>query len=156
MPRKAEKPIPQGMNNVTLYLTFKNNCSEAIELYKNAFDAKIPFEPMRFPDGRILHAMIKIGDTNIMMSDSFEKENQIVGNMAHMWLYADDCDAVFNRAVKAGCKVTMEMEDQFWGDRVGQVRDPFGYLWSIASTKWELSPQEMQEKQEQWLKSAGL
>ena len=68
----------------------------------------------------------------------------------------DDCDALFNRAVKAGCKVTMEMEDQFWGDRLGQVKDPFGFLWSITSTKWELSAQEMEERMQEWLKSAGL
>lgn len=156
MPKKAERAVPQGMNTVTLYLSFKNNCKEAIELYKNAFDAKVQFEPMRSPDGRVLHAMIKIGDTNIMMSDYFETKDQTVGNMAQMWIYVDDCDALFNRAVKAGCKVAMEMEDQFWGDRVGQVRDPFGYLWSIASAKWELSAQEMQQKQQEWLKSAGL
>ncbi len=156
MPKRAERAVPQGMNTVTLYLSYKSNCIEAIELYKNAFEAKVQFEPMRFPDGRVLHAMIKIGDSNIMMSDSFEKRDQTIGNMAQMWIYVEDCDSMFNRAVKAGCKVAMEMEDQFWGDRVGQVHDPFGYLWSIASTKWDLSAQEMQEKQQEWLKSSGL
>jgi uncharacterized glyoxalase superfamily protein PhnB len=109
MAKKAERAVPQGMNTVTLFLSYKNNCREAIEFYKNAFDAKVLFEPIHSPDGRVLHAMIKIGDTNIMMSDSFEKKEQIVGNMAQMWIYVDDCDALFNRAVKAGCKVAMEM-----------------------------------------------
>lgn len=155
MPKKAMKPVPEGMNTVTLYLSFKGNCTEAIEFYRKAFDAKIAGEIERSPDKRILHAMIRIGDTNIMLSDAFG-ENQIVGNMAHMWVYVDDCDAVFERTIKAGGKITMEMADQFWGDRVGQIRDPFGYLWSIASMKWELSPEEMAQSEKEWLKSIGM
>lgn len=114
-------------------------------------------EMMRAPDGKILHTMIKIGDTRIMMSDSCDTEEQAaVVNRASMWIYTNDCDAMFNKAVDAGSSVTMKMEDQFWGDRVGQVRDPFGYLWSIASHKWDLTAEEIVQKQNEWFKSSGM
>jgi uncharacterized glyoxalase superfamily protein PhnB len=152
MPTKAKNPIPEGMNTLTLYLTYKGKCSEAIDFYKNTFGAVSLFPPMLAPDKRIMHAMLKIGDTNIMLSDSFGEENATVGNMATIWMYVADCDAVFNTAVKNGCKVKMALEDQFWGDRTGQVQDPFGYYWTIASNKLDLSTDEMIARQNEWLK----
>ena len=157
MAQKAKKAIPEGMNTVTPYLTFKGGkCAEALEFYKSALGAQMLFPPMKSPDGSIMHAMMKIGDSQIMMSDSFINDNEsAVGSMASFWLYTENCDELFNRAVKAGAKVTMAMEDQFWGDRVGEVEDPFGFRWSIASQIWELSPEEIQQRQEEWMKKMG-
>ncbi len=68
-------------------------------------------------------------------------------------MYVEDCDVIFNRAVEAGCEVLMPMADAFWGDRFGKVKDPFGHCWAIATHKWVLTPEEMQERQQEWLKS---
>ena len=151
--QKAKRAIPEGYNTITTYLAFNGSCKEAIGFYKAAFDAVVDGEVMEAPDGRVLHTMIQIGDSNVMMSDNFEPERAEVGNAAHLWLYVDDCDTVFNRAVKAGAKVTMAMEDQFWGDRLGQVQDPFGFRWSIATLKWDLTDEEIEQKQKEWLES---
>ena len=144
------------MNTVTLYLNFTKNCAEAIDFYKNAFGATMNFPAMKAPDGRIMHAMMKIGDTNIMMSDSFESGSEKSGSAISMWVYVDDCDLFFERAVKAGCRVTMKMEDQFWGDRIGQVEDPFRFRWTIASARWELNDEEMEKAQKEWMKTIGF
>ncbi|HON11715.1 MAG TPA: VOC family protein, partial [Chitinispirillaceae bacterium] len=76
--------------------------------------------------------------------------------MIEMWLYVEDADRIFDQAAKAGCEVTMPIADMFWGDRVGQVKDPFGHIWSIASNVWELTPEEMKEKEKEWLKQSGM
>jgi PhnB protein len=155
MPQKAPKPVPEEMRTVTPYLTFRDNCSSAVEFYQKAFGAKVVSPVASAPDGKILNVMIRIGDSNLMMSDTFGGQEVSMGDMLTMWLYVDDCDTFFNNAVKAGCKVTMPLEDAFWGDRLGQVQDPYGYLWSIASWKWQLTPEEMKQKQDEWLRSAG-
>ncbi|KMQ52309.1 Glyoxalase family protein [Chitinispirillum alkaliphilum] len=156
MTKKAEKAVPEGYNTVTAYLNFNGGCKEAIEYYKKAFGATLPMPVMESPDGRVMHTVIKIGDSNIMMSDNFEQNRAVVGDAIHLWIYVEDCDTTFKNAIEAGGKVTMEMEDQFWGDRLGQIQDPFGIRWSIASYKWEVSPEEMGEKQKAWFKSIGL
>lgn len=155
MPKKALKPVPEGMNTVTPYLSFKNKCLEAIDFYQKALDARLVGEIEKTPDGRVMHAMMKIGDSNIMLSDSFRPVNPGTP-MIEMWLYVEDADRIFDQAAKAGCEVTMPIADMFWGDRVGQVKDPFGHIWSIASNVWELTPEEMKEKEKEWLKQSGM
>ncbi len=153
MPKKALKPVPEGMNTVTPYLVFHGDCSKAIDLYQKAFGARMLFNPEKSPDGKIMHAMLRIGDSNIMMSDTFSEQENETGFRTNLWLYVEDCDAIFAQAVQAGCSVTMPVEDAFWGDRLGQLQDPFGHSWNIATNKWELSTEEMKQAEEEWMKS---
>jgi PhnB protein len=156
MAQKATNPIPDGMNTVTTYLSFNGDCGNALEIYPKAFDAKVPFQADKTPDGKIMHAMIKIGDSNIMMSDIFCPPEDAAGLKSNVWLYVKDCDDLYNKAIKAGCSVTMPMEDVFWGDRLGQVKDPFGHYWNIASRKWMLTPEEMKQREDEWMKSKKM
>ena len=149
MPQKAPKPIPDGMNTVTVHLWFNGDCKDALEFYQKIFGAELAAPPIPTPDGKgILHAMIKFGDTNIMMADAWPgnwEQGPTNSASASMWVYVEDCDAVFNRAVEAGCEILEEMMDAFWGDRNGKVKDLFGHCWSIASHKWILTPEEMEK-----------
>jgi PhnB protein len=153
MPKKAYSPIPLEMNTVTPYLVFNGDCSKALELYPKAFDAQLVFDVDKTPDGKIMHAMMKIGDSNIMLSDMFSIPENATGLKTNLWLYVKDCDSLFNKAIGAGCSVTMPMEDAFWGDRLGQVMDPFGHTWNIASRKWVLTPDELKEREARWMNS---
>ena len=104
------------------------------------------------PDDTVLHSMLRIGDTNLMLADAFPgtwERGPDGASTAGLWIYVEDCDALFKRAVDAGCEVLMPMEDAFWGDRHGKVKDPFGHCWAIASHKWVYSPEEMAERQAQ-------
>jgi len=157
MPVRAPKPVPEGMNAVTTQLFFNGNCRQAIDFYKKAFKAIIVGNIAYTRDGKnVMHAMIRIGDTNLMMSDAFPESfgsgpNNHVN--ASLFMYVDDCDAVYNQAVSAGCSVIHEMMDTFWGDRMGNVKDPYGHYWGIASYKWILNPEEIARGQEEWMKT---
>ncbi len=156
MPEKAPKAIPDGMHTVTIHLRFNGNCKEAIQFYEKAFSTAMIAPPVETEDGSIMHAMLKIGDSNIMMADAMPKsyEQGPTGiSTVSMWIYIDECDALYQQAVDAGCEVMWEMMDAFWGDRMGKVKDPYGHCWAIASHKWVLTPEEMEEHQEEWLKS---
>ncbi len=157
MPEKAPKPVPEGMHTVTVNLWYNGNCNEAIEFYQKAFGAKLAGPPVPSPDGKgIMHAMLKLGDSNIMMADvrpeQWEKGPKETAT-ASLFCYVEDCDALFNRAVDAGCEVLEAMMDAFWGDRYGKIKDPYGHCWGFASHKWILSDEEMQERMQEWLKS---
>lgn len=151
MPKKAAQPVPKGMQTVTPVLIFTGNCAEALEFYPKAFNAKV-ITVDKSPDGKILHGIIKIGDSNVMLSDAFWPVSKGTPVFS-LWLYVQDADALYNQAVAAGAEVTMKIEDQFWGDRVGQVKDPYGHLWSIATNKEELTPDEMAQRLAEWLRS---
>jgi uncharacterized glyoxalase superfamily protein PhnB len=152
---KASKPVPDGMRTLTTQLFYNGNCNEAIEFYQKAFNAAL-VGPVAFgPDGKsVMHAMIRIGDTNLMMSDAFPgsfgsgPDNRV---NASLFMYVDDCDAVYKQAVAAGCEVIHEMMDAFWGDRMGNVKDPYGHYWGIASYKWVLTPEEIAKAQQEWM-----
>jgi uncharacterized glyoxalase superfamily protein PhnB len=141
------------MNTVTPYLVFNDGCERALALYQNAFGAKVVFEPEKTPDGKVMHAMMKIGDSNVILSDTFSNPENASGLTSNLWLYVEDCDAVYERAIAAGCTATMPVEDAFWGDRVGQVKDPFGHTWNIASRKWIFTPEELKEREQEWMRS---
>lgn len=146
MPTKTENRIPEGMHTVTPYLWFNGNCKQAISFYEVALDASVVGGVVPGPDGEtVLHAMMRIGDSKIMLSDADEGVERGPSEYAttSFWVYVEDCDAVFRRAVEAGCTVVMPMEDQFWGDRMGKVRDPFGHCWAIASHVWVYTEAEM-------------
>jgi len=143
------KPIPEGYHTATPYLIIKD-AARAIEFYKKAFGAT---ELMRMaqPDGRIGHAEIRIGDSPIMLADEFQEmghrsPQSLGGSPVSILLYVEDVDALFNQAVSAGAKVQKPVQDQFYGDRIGGVTDPFGHVWYIATHKEEVSPEEMRKR----------
>lgn len=144
---KAATPVPSGYHAVTIQLSL-DDAAQGIEWYKKAFGAEeIGRHPG--PDGRIMHAEINIGDTRIMVNDvmqGMKGPKAYGGSPASFWLYVDDCDAMFNRAVAAGATVQMPVSDQFWGDRGGVVSDPAGYTWWIATRKEDLSPAELDQR----------
>jgi PhnB protein len=157
---KAKNPVPEGHHTVTPQLTL-DNAAQAIEWYKKALGAE---EVARHvgPDGKIMHAEVRIGDSRIMLNDAMmggKGPKAIGGSPASLWLYVEDCDAVFNRAVAAGGQVfggpMGQLQDQFWGDRAGTLTDPHGYTWTIATHKEDLSPQELQQRQEEWMKQSA-
>jgi len=126
------------------------DAARAIEFYKKAFGAT---ELMRMaqPDGRIGHAEIRIGDSPIMLADEFPEmghrsPQSLGGSPVSILLYVEDVDALFNQAVSAGAKVQKPVQDQFYGDRIGGVTDPFGHVWYIATHKEEVSPEEMRKR----------
>lgn len=154
---KAKNAVPEGYHTVTPQLTL-DNAVQAIEWYKRALGAE---EVARAtgPDGKILHAELRIGDSRIMLNDAVmggKGPRAIGGSPASLWVFVEDCDALFNRAVAAGAQVAGgpmgQMQDQFWGDRAGTFTDPHGYTWTIASRKEDLSPEEMKQRQAEWMK----
>jgi PhnB protein len=150
---KAKKAVPEGYHTITPQLTL-DNAAQAIEWYKKALGAE---ELMRSagPDGKIMHAELRIGDSRIMVNDPMmggKGPKAIGGSPASLWLYVEDCDALFNRAVAAGAQVRMPMADQFWGDRCGGIADPQGYMWSIATHKEDLTQEEMQRRSQEFFK----
>jgi PhnB protein len=145
----ATKPIPEGYHTLTPYLTF-DDAAEAIDFYKSAFGAN---ERMRMeaPGGKIGHAELEIGDSLLMLADAFPGStttppSELGGTTAGVFMYVEDVDAVVKQAVDKGATVTMEVADQFWGDRFGSVKDPFGHSWSIATHVEDVPPEEMAER----------
>jgi uncharacterized glyoxalase superfamily protein PhnB len=142
------KPVPEGMHTVTPNLTLRDAAS-AIEFYKRALGAQ---EVSRFPspDGKsIWHAELKIGDSIFFLNDEMPGMGRPAPTADHpvpvtMWLYVRDCDAAFDRAVKAGAKQLAPPSDMFWGDRCAGVADPFGYLWSFATHQKDMTREEME------------
>jgi PhnB protein len=148
----AVKPVPEGYHTVTPYLAV-DDASAAIEYYKKAFGAKERVR-MDTPDGKIGHAEVEIGDSLVMLSDPFPQATtrppgELGGTSVSVFLYVEDVDAVVRRAVDAGATVTMDVEDQFWGDRFGSIRDPFGHIWSIATHVEDVPAEEMAERAKQ-------
>lgn len=144
-PKKAS-PIPKGYTALTPGLAFKD-ARPAIEWYQKAFGAKVTTR-MEMPDGRIMHAEVKIGDALLMLGDEapdmgISSAETLGGSGGSIMLYVKDCDATFARAVGAGAKVLMPLMDMFWGDRWGQIVDPFGYRWGIATHVKDLTPRQM-------------
>jgi PhnB protein len=149
MPSKV-KPVPEGHHTATPYMIIKGAAS-AIEFYKKAFGATELFRHSD-PTGRIQHAEIRIGDSPIMLTDEspdfpdWLSPQSRGGSPVHIYLYVEDVDAVFDRAVAAGARVLLPLKDQFYGDRSGGVTDPFGHIWYIATHKEDVSPEEIQRR----------
>ena len=143
------KPIPEGYHTATPYLAV-DDAAEALEYYKKAFGAKERGR-MEAPDGKIGHAEIQIGDSLVMLSDPFPQATtrtpkELGGTTASVFLYVENVDAFVQRAVDAGATVSMEVADQFWGDRFGTITDPFGHSWSVATHIEDVPPEEMAER----------
>ena len=150
--KSAVRPIPPGMRTVTPHLICAG-AAEAIAFYKKAFSA---VELSRIPgsDGKVMHASIRIGDSVIMLNDEMPEwgslgPKSLKGSPVTIHLYVEDADKFFAQAVAAGAKVTMPLDDMFWGDRYGKVEDPFGHQWSIGTHVRDVSPDEMQKAMEQ-------
>jgi len=145
----STKPIPDGYHTVTPYLII-NGAADAIDFYKRAFGAT---EIMRMPDpkGRIGHAEIRVGDSVIMMADQHQEmgyrdPRALGGTAVSIVLYVDNVDTVFERAIKAGAKSQRPVADQFYGDRMGTLEDPFGHVWTIGTHIEDVSPEEMKRR----------
>jgi uncharacterized glyoxalase superfamily protein PhnB len=143
------KPIPEGYHTLTPFFTVRG-AEKAIEFYKQAFGAE-QRGIMKDPSGKVMHAELKIGDSIVMLADEFPDFGAVApetaggGTSMGLHIYVEDVDKSFDRAVKAGAKVDMPVTDQFWGDRYGRLRDPFGHRWSIATHKKDLSMDEMKK-----------
>ncbi len=147
MAKTAVKPIPEDMHSLTPHLVCAR-AVDAIAFYKKAFNAA---ETARLPgpDGKLMHAAVRIGDSTLMLMDENPQHGtlgpkSLKGSPVTIHLYVQDADATVAQAVAAGAKVTMPVQEMFWGDRYGQLEDPFGHRWSVATHVRDLSPEEIQ------------
>ena len=150
------KAIPEGMHSVTPHLVCAG-AAKAIEFYRKAFGAEEQSR-MPGPDGRLMHAAVKIGDSVVMLADEMPEWGSLgpaslKGSPVTIHLYVDDADKFVERAVKAGAKVTMPVAEQFWGDRYGKLEDPFGHHWSVGTHVRDVSREEMDEAMKEMAKS---
>jgi PhnB protein len=156
---KSAKPIPDGYHTVTPHIVL-DDCAKAIEFYGRAFGAE-KLLVMPGPGGGVVHAEIKVGDSIVMLSDEMPpmpgqpgiyRSPKAAGlATGALFLYVRDADASFDRAIKAGCTVRSPMTDMFWGDRYGQVIDPFGHTWALATHVEDLSPEEIGQRQAEFM-----
>lgn len=147
MSTSTVKAIPEGMHSLTPHLVCAG-AAEAIEFYKKAFNA-IELARLPGPDGKLMHALVRIGDSMVMLVDEFPQwgslgPKALKGSPVVLHLYVEDVDARVAQAVAAGAKLTMPVADMFWGDRYGQLEDPFGHKWSVATHTRDLTPEEIQ------------
>jgi uncharacterized glyoxalase superfamily protein PhnB len=142
------KPIPDGFHSVTPYVTVKG-VPKTIEFLKAAFGARLDHEPIKRPDGAIMHATLKIGDSMVMLAEESEHAKAAPTTLH---LYVPNADTVYQTAIKAGGKSMMEPTDMFYGDRSGGVKDPAGNSWFIATHKEDVGQQELQKRADQFVK----
>lgn len=149
MTQTQVQPIPKGYHTVTPYLTIKD-CARAIEFYKKAFGA---VETVRIPEpnNKIMHAEIRIGDSVLMMTEENVEHKHmgpesLGGSPVSVLLYVENVDEIFKRAVSAGATVVREVKQEFFGDRMGTLKDPFGHTWSIGTHVEDVSPEEMERR----------
>ncbi len=143
------KAVPEGTHSITAHLSVREG-SKAIEFYQKAFGAQLLHKHMT-PDGKVMHAALKIGDSQLLLADEFPGMSNpaaqtLGGSPVVLNLYVEDVDTLFNDAVAAGAKVTMPLANQFWGDRYGQIVDPFGHSWALGSHVEDVAPEEMERR----------
>ena len=155
---KAKKAVPEGYHTVTPSLTL-DNAAEAIAWYQRALGAVENGRALG-PDGKIMHAELRIGDSIVMVHDAMmgaKGPKALGGSPAALYVYTEDADSLFNRALSAGAQVVPgpmgQMADQFWGDRCGSFTDPHGYSWTIATRKEDLTDDEVGQRQAEFMKS---
>lgn len=161
MAKPATRPIPEGYHTITNYMVVKD-AEQAIDFYKRAFGATESYR-MKTPDGKyVMHAEVKIGDSRLMLSDErmegqeTKSAETLRGSPIGFYVYVNDADGSFKKAIDAGAKEKHALADMFWGDRCGTLVDPFGYHWTIATHREELTPQEIEERgQEFFAKNAA-
>jgi len=145
----AVKAVQEGMHTITPHLVV-NDATKALEFYKTAFGAQIG-GVHKTPDGKVMHADFKIGDSKLMLADEFPgmsspSAKTLGGSCVVLNLFMEDIDKLFNQAVSAGATVTMPLANQFWGDRYGQVKDPFGHVWALGQHVEDVAPEEMERR----------
>jgi PhnB protein len=143
------RPVPEGFHTITVHLSVRE-ADKAIEFYENAFGAQV-LGVHHTPDGKVMHALLKVGDSLLMLADEFPgmgtpAPQTLGGSPVVLNVYVEDVDRVWQQAIAAGATVSMPLGDQFWGDRYGQVTDPFGHNWSLASRKENVAPEEMERR----------
>jgi PhnB protein len=153
------KPVPEGYHTLTPFLTVRD-AARAIEFYKQAFGAEVRGGVAKGPDGKVMHAELQIGDSVIMLTDEYPEFGAVSpqssgGAGMGLHIYVDGVDAAFDRAVKAGAQVEMPVSDQFWGDRYGKLKDPFGHKWSIATHIKDMSADEMKRSMDEAMQKMG-
>jgi PhnB protein len=153
------KRIPEGLHTITPHMIVRN-ATQAIDFYKKAFGAE-ELHRAPGPDGKtIMHADLKIGTSHVFLCDEFpqmgaKSPQSLGGTPITLALYVEDADKAFNQAVKAGAEVVMPLKDQFWGDRYGMLKDPYGHTWSISSHMEDVPPAEMQKRAAEAFKAGG-
>jgi PhnB protein len=154
---KQVKPVPEGYHSVTPYLVV-HDAARALDFYQRVFGAK---EVMRMnnPQGRVGHAEIKIGDSLIMLAEEtpnsgVRSPQSLNGSTVSIFVYFEDVDSVFNKALAAGAKEVQRLADMFWGDRYGRLTDPFGHSWSLATHIEDVTPEEMGRRAQEAAKAA--
>ena len=155
---KANHYASEGSRSITPHLVVKG-AKQAIEYYKKAFGAK-ERGVMAGPDGMVMHAELQIGDSVFYLNDEniergAKSPQALGGTPVTINLYVPDCDVIYKQALAAGATVKMPLEDQFWGDRYGQVADPFGHVWSIATHKEDLTEAEIWERAKKAMAPTG-
>jgi uncharacterized glyoxalase superfamily protein PhnB len=154
---KAKNPIPEGFSTLTPHITV-NGAEKFIDFVKSAFGA-VEIARSPGPGGKLMHAHVRIGDANLIFNDPFPELGGPPIAEGHwpiiLHLYVTDADAVFQKAIDAGARETMPLSDQFWGDRYGHVKDPFGFVWAIATHQEDLTPAEIKERQEKMFGGAA-
>jgi PhnB protein len=145
MPVKA---IPEGFHTVTPYLTVRG-ASEVIDFLQRAFNAEVSHEPIKRPDGKVMHAQVKIGDSSVMLG---EESEQAKATPSTLYLYVADVDKAYQQAMNAGAQSVMEPVDMFYGDRCSGVKDSSGNSWMIATHKEDVSLQELQKRADDFMK----
>lgn len=143
------KGVPDGTHSITAHLIV-NNGAEAVAFYKNAFSAEV-LGVHYTPDGKVMHAELKVGDSRLMLADEFPgfgcgSPKTLGGSPVVLNLYSDNVDHLFDQAVRAGAVVTMPLANQFWGDRCGQLTDPFGHRWALGQHVEDVTPEEMERR----------
>ena len=154
--------IPEGYHSITPALTCKN-AAKAIDFYKEALGAK-EINRMEMPGGMIGHAELQIGDSRFFVSDEYPgmstgPDPNAKAPSSYLFIYTDDVDTAYDKAVSAGCKAAMPLQNQFWGDRYGKLVDPFGHHWGLAQHVEDVTPEEVERRGKEWqasmAKSAG-
>jgi uncharacterized glyoxalase superfamily protein PhnB len=152
------KSIPDGCHTITPHLVIRG-ASEAIEFYKKAFGA-VESRRSLGPGGKVMHAELMIGNSALFLADEFPEWGSnsplhFKGSPVVLNLYVEDVDKVFNQAVAAGAKVTMPLQNMFWGDRYGKLVDPFGHEWSLATHIEDVPPAEMKKRMDEAMAQMG-
>lgn len=158
MAKAAARYIPEGYHTITPHLEVKQGAARYIDFLKKAFGAR-EVSRMEGPGGKLMHAEVAIADSRVMLADSFPEFGSPPIAEGHwpvvMHLYVPDADKTFAQAQAAGCEVTMPLADQFWGDRYGLLKDPFGFAWSVATHKEELTREEMNQRMQEAFRQHG-
>ncbi len=142
---------PEGLRSITPHLVIKGG-GPAIEFYRSVFGAQVIGPVHTTPDGKVMHALLEIGDSRIMLADTFEMPGAprspaaLGGSPVILNLYVPDVDALWQKALDAGATVVFPLKNQCWGDRYGQIRDPFGHEWALAQHVEDVSPAEMEKR----------